>query len=199
MILLTEKLYKITLLFPKQESLRHKMREMATAIFEDFVGISFLQNFKQSGTDLLLSLDVLDGFFELAKKQNWVKEEEVLAIRQEYANFKAEIFEKYSQEAENEQQLRLPESPEFREPHHLAGFAPPEITAEKEKVNPRQRTILDFLKENGRVQVWQVKEIFPDISKRTLRRDFEYMLKQGIVERIGQRNDTFYQVKVVAA
>ena len=52
-----------------------------------------------------------------------------------------------------------------------------------------------ILKEKGRAQVWEIKQIFPEVSKRTLRRDFEQMVNQGIIERMGERNDTFYQVK----
>ncbi len=40
-----------------------------------------------------------------------------------------------------------------------------------------------------------MKQVFPEVSKRTLRRDFENLLKQGIIERIGEKNDTFYQLK----
>ena len=54
---------------------------------------------------------------------------------------------------------------------------------------------LEFLKENGRAQVWQVKQIFPEVTKRTLRRDFGNLLKQGIIERIGERNGTFYELR----
>jgi len=57
----------------------------------------------------------------------------------------------------------------------------------------RQEKILTFLKENGRAQVWQMKQVFPEVTKRTLRRDFEYMLGEGIIERIGEKNNTFYQ------
>jgi Fic family protein len=35
------------------------------------------------------------------------------------------------------------------------------------------------------------------VTKRTLRRDFEKMLKEGIIERLGERNNTFYQIKTV--
>jgi len=59
----------------------------------------------------------------------------------------------------------------------------------------RQEKILDILKEKGKAQVWEVKKIFPQISKRTLRRDFELMFKQGIVQRMGEKNNTFYQIK----
>ena len=43
------------------------------------------------------------------------------------------------------------------------------------------------------------KQVFPEVTKRTLRRDFEQMLGQGLVERIGERNNTFYQVKTLNA
>lgn len=59
----------------------------------------------------------------------------------------------------------------------------------------RQGRIIQFLKEKGKAQVWQLKQVFPEVSKRTLRRDFENLLKQGLVDRIGERNDTYYQVK----
>lgn len=212
LISLTERIYSITLLFPKKEPLRYKMRETATAVFEDFVGLTFSHDFLSAGAELLASLEVLDGFFEVAKKQNWANEIDVLAIQQEYANFKAGIQQgSFGLEDAKDQQINFPEAREMPgtqdlgELRPMTGFAPeifsgqPIDNAIKEKVNPRQKTILDFLKENGRAQVWQLKEIFPDISKRTLRRDFEYMFKQGIVERIGQRNDTFYQVKTIGA
>lgn len=211
LIRLTEKAYKETLLFPKKEPLRYKIRESALRILEGFAGLEFFTNSKQLKPDLLMSLEVLDAFFEIAKKQNWVKEEEVLAIQQEYANLKVEIESKSAGIQEDSleksiisQRFKISEPRDSVEQNYMTGFAPQKTVAiatvtekktAEEKVNPRQKTILDFLKENGRAQVWQIKEIMPDISKRTLRRDFEYMLKQGIIKRIGQRNDTFYKIK----
>ena len=62
-------------------------------------------------------------------------------------------------------------------------------------MNERQEKILAVLKEKEKAQVWQIKQIFPQVSKRTLRRDFENLFKRGIIERIGERNETFYQLK----
>ncbi len=59
----------------------------------------------------------------------------------------------------------------------------------------RQDKILEFLRQRGRAQVGELQQIFPDISKRTLRRDFEFLLKQGIVQRIGEKSSTFYQLR----
>lgn len=60
----------------------------------------------------------------------------------------------------------------------------------------RQNRILTFLKEKGGAQVWEIQKIFPNVSKRTIRRDFRSMLKQGLIERYGERNTTSYKLKI---
>jgi len=116
----------------------------------------------------------LDGFFEVAKAQNWVAAVDILRIQEEYNRIKAEI-------------KKIAKRPPEKE---ITRVEPVQIP------NSRQEKILAILKEKGRAQVWQVKQVFPEVSKRTLRRDFESLLKQGIIERRGERNDTFYQLKV---
>lgn len=64
----------------------------------------------------------------------------------------------------------------------------------KESVLERQKKILEFIKEKGKVQVGDFKQIFPEVSKRTIRRDFRSLLTRKIVERIGEKNNTFYQI-----
>jgi predicted HTH transcriptional regulator len=66
---------------------------------------------------------------------------------------------------------------------------------DRPSINERQKKILEILKEKGKIQVGQVKEFFPNVSKRTLRRDFQSLVKKGIIERIGEKNKTFYQLK----
>ncbi len=164
LIELTNNLYRLTLLFPKKEPLRYKMRELADDILAN-----------QTEKDL----EVLDSYFEVAKAQNWVSSSEILAIQKEYANLREEL-KKVEPERKQEEAKENP----FVEAQ-LQPFS-------SQTMSERQEKILDFLRENGRVQVWQVKQILPEVSKRTLRRDFEYMLNQGIVERIGERNETYY-------
>ena len=79
-----------------------------------------------------------------------------------------------------------------------------ELEKEKDFVNngsnlERQKKILSFLEEKGRVQIQEVKQIFPEVTKRTLRRDFEQMLNQGLIKRIGEKNNTSYELKVDVA
>ena len=201
---ITNELYRLTLLFPKKEPLRYKMRELADDILADFV-------FFSSGNPLLANstivkntsekLEVLDGFFEVAKSQNWVSPNDILKLQEEYSKLGEEL------EGIKEKTKKLP----LEKKKEITGVEPLQIeknllrqeimSVRQQKIldsNPpttRQGKILDFLKEKGKVQVWQVKEIFPEVSKRTLRRDFNNLLKEGIIERIGERNDTFYVLR----
>jgi DeoR/GlpR family transcriptional regulator of sugar metabolism len=54
---------------------------------------------------------------------------------------------------------------------------------------------LEILEEKRRVQVGDLKEVFPKVSKRTLRRDFKFLIQQGLVEKVGEKNNTFYQLR----
>jgi len=168
LIQLTGKLYRLTLFFPKKEPLRYKMRELADNILE-----------KLNESDL----EILDSFFEVALTQNWVSSSDLLAIKQEYANLSGELKKpKQEKKKDNPGPARV-----------FSQFSPIMTGYNSD----RQEKILDFLRENGRAQVWQIKQIMPDISKRTLRRDFENMLGKGRIERLGERNNTFYQIKTI--
>jgi len=176
---LTNNLYRLTLLFPKKEPLRYKMREVADDILA--------KSAENCSPRVLEELEVLDSFFEVAKNQNWVSSSGILAIQKEYANLREELTKKIDYNLPSTLPLSVgPSDGPLQVP----------FPEERSGVNERQEKILAFLRENGRVQVWQVKQILPEVSKRTLRRDFENMLNQGIVERMGERNDTFYQLKI---
>ncbi|MFH1714303.1 MAG: DeoR family transcriptional regulator [Candidatus Nealsonbacteria bacterium] len=166
LIKLTNRLYRITLFFPKKEPLRYKMRELAT----DFLAG---QNKKD--------LEILDSFFDVALTQNWVSLAELLEIKSDYANFKDGL-----DATENKPQFALQKEVIGLEPDNQGLI---------EKLPERHTKILDFLKKNGRAQVWQLKQVLPEVTKRTLRRDFDSLLTKGIIKRLGERNNTFYQLE----
>jgi hypothetical protein len=168
LVQLAKDVYQSTLLFPKKEPLRYKIRELA---------IEILQKPDQQ------DFEVLNSFFEVAKAQNWVPLSDLLAIQENYAKLAGELVKS------EEEEILIPR-PEEKKTE--AKFQP--LTAKT--LIERQEKIMAILKEKGRAQVWEMKQIFPQVSKRTLRRDFEFLLKQGVVLRIGEKNNTFYQVKV---
>lgn len=105
-------------------------------------------------------LEILDGFFEVAKVQNWFQVSEILRLQEKYSRIKAEL---------KKIPKKLPDK-------KITGVRPLEMRLveplefQKKSFSLRQEKILEFLKEKGQAQVWQVKQIFPEVTKRTLRR-----------------------------
>ena len=165
-IKLTQNLYRLTLLFPKKEPLRYKMREIANNILlnpdeDDF--------------------ETLNCFLEVAKTQNWVSPFNVLEIQEEYDKLRQDLFQIRSA-VEKPAVLKADVNNLVNNLNNI-------------KISDRQKKILQILKNKEKVQVWQAKEMFPEITKRTLRRDFESLLNQGLIKRIGKRNETFYELR----
>ena len=180
LIWLTSDLYKLTLLFPKKEPLRCKIRELADDILTSYIRLDSKDN-----QDLALDLETLDGFFTIAREQNWVSFSEVLKVSERYVSLRKELEDVIDS--------------------HQQAMALETVTAETgadfndlSKSDQRRDMILAILKEKGKAQVWEFKKIFTKLTKRTLRRDFEKLLGQGLVERIGERNKTFYRLKPVS-
>jgi len=168
---LTNKVYKLTLLFPKKEPLRYKMREAADEI---------LANSVSNSSKIKKNLEIIKSYFEVAKWQNWVSYFDILEIEEEYDKIEC---------------IKV-----ARGPSSGAGPKLAKVNGEQFSVRVldfRKEKILEILKEKEKIQVGELKEFLPDVSKRTLRRDFDQLLKLELVERIGERNNTFYCLKTV--
>jgi len=186
LIQLTSNLYRLTLLFPKKEPLRYKMRELTVEILEDFVELESSNQSAKIAHEILKNIKVLDNFFEVAKNQNWVSSSELFQIQKEYSNIQGTLEGLYK--AEKIQQLEDNVFPAVERLKNQASV--------RRELNGRQEKILEILKEKGRAQVWELNKIFPELSKRTLRRDVEQLYKEGLIERRGEKNATFYELRV---
>lgn len=183
-IQLTNNLYRLTLFFPKKEPLRYKMREVGDDILAKLLVLLRENSIKPKTiiADIEKDLEILDSFFEVAKVQNWISPYDILEIQKEYSKIRGEFERFLVIEKKEEPVIGLP-------------CVQAEMASAPSNINNRQAKILDILKERGRAQVGELKDVFPDISKRTLRRDFKDMLKQNLIERVGERNETFYILK----
>jgi hypothetical protein len=61
LIELTKRVYRLTLLFPKKEPLRYKIREIADEILANLL--------KETKNPTIKDWEILDSFFEIAKEQ----------------------------------------------------------------------------------------------------------------------------------
>ena len=183
----TTNLYRLTLLFPKKEPLRFKTRELAGDIMakgtELLAGLNYSQ---KTITELKGYLEIMDSYLELAKNQDWVSPFDVLEIQQEYANIMKQVGLMEEPIINNPIKEILPKTVEKR------NIISDEVVLNKEV---RQNRILDFLRERECVQVGELMQVFPNISKRTLRRDFECLLTKGVVDRFGKKSATSYKLR----
>ncbi|HOK00726.1 MAG TPA: DeoR family transcriptional regulator, partial [Candidatus Pacearchaeota archaeon] len=196
--------YRLTLLFPKKEPLRYKIREIANDIltfsinWESLNSLNpgkYASNLKERKKETIFnleeSLDVIHNYFEISKWQNWINYFEILEIQEEYDKIKKELYEEIKKieieektnEIQNIPKNNLIEEKDIQTDNNFI---------EKET---RKEKIIKILKKVEKIQVGEINKLFPDVSKRTIRRDFQKMLNQGIIERIGEKNTTYYRLK----
>ena len=73
--------------------------------------------------------------------------------------------------------------------------SPAKKIKQSSKMSDRQKRILDILHNKDKAQVWELQKIFPQVTKRTLRRDLDDLLQQNLVVRTGEWNSVSYQIK----
>lgn len=216
-IKITTKLYKTTLLFPKKEPLRYKAREVADDILKNLITIDSLNSpnpgsfakvsqlqYKELIFMLEKDLEVLNSYFEIAKYQNW-SYFDTFELQQEYGKIgqqlKTEISKIEVQNKENElgnpyfKSQELPFKKTESESKVSVLQENGQKRFEEKGLGERKERILKILKEKERLQVGDLKKVFPDFSKRTIRRDFHDLLKKGLIQRRGERNNTFYYLR----
>lgn len=203
---LTNKLYQLTLLFPKKEPLRYKMRDTATDILANSLLVINQINQSKNKTPsriietylvpVLDKFEIMAGFFEVAKAQNWLKQEQILSLEQQYSKLREELKNlglRKEENQKNKQEKNLPT--EESENQRNGELKKQKIKKGKRVLSARQQRIITLLKERGRAQVAEVQNVLTGVTKRTLRRDFKDLVEQGLVERVGERQETYYKLK----
>ena len=201
---LTTKIYRLTLLFPKKDPLRYKIREAAIEVLRNWtLQESFCDKNGKMASEAFFgieqNLNVLDSYFEVAKWQNWVSFFEVLEIQKEYKGIREMITEEKEKTEVQEKIDNLIAETIGEETLELAldkkEVLENEPEVEEGGLDERKKKIIEFLSKKERAQVWELNKVLPDVTKRTLRRDFHYLFEMGLIDRIGEKNNTFYQLK----
>ena len=198
---LTNKVYRQTLLFPKKEPLRYKIRETADNILSGLVEWQVWRSpnpggFSTAGIvqkkDLIFKIEkeieLIKAYFNVVKWQNWVSYFDILKIEEEYNkinDYFKRVVEDLEIKANNSKTSQKFQQQTFKTAKKI-------ISASNASLDKRKRKIIDILKKKQKVQVREIKEILTDVTKRTIRRDFDALLELGLVKRIGESNNTFY-------
>ena len=135
----------------------------------------------------LQSVEVLCGYFEIAKAQKWIDERNFLVLAQEYRDL-------YVQIALTKRDTVLSKG------KAVAEEKKPEIRARKEAfspespVNERQQKILEYMTNNEESPFSPIAALFIQVSKRTVRRDLDSLVQRNILAREGNTSSSLYRL-----
>lgn len=176
---LTNVVYKILEYFPESDPLRNRAKDRALAIMS-VLSESALDKDQYVNEDI----DVLIGYFWIAKSQGWVSSSNYLIIANEYEKLKPDK----SPKGHFDGSATIPQQ---KQKHLDEDFGEKQIN---EKLPIRQKKILEFLSKNGKAQVMDLQAVLPKVTKRTIRRDLDSLLENSMISRLGSFNQIFYQI-----
>ncbi len=199
-IKLTVVLYKVSDFFPVKEPLKFLIRKKADEILAGLILLDPVAEFQMNSSSassnkvfeihnrvnqVMCDIEALKAYFQGAKIQGWVKKVNFAVLEKEYQEIEENLKPLLIGQ---EKKPAAPKDSEFQ-PDKLRQSGNGLDLGKK-----RCGKIIEILKQRKTVQVKDLKDVFPTISKRTLRRDFEYLLGKGVVERVGDNNNTLYQL-----
>lgn len=179
---LTKTVYRVLEFFPENDPLKIRAKEKVLAIVEHLSLInetSGWMSFQKEKVKAQLSedVDILLSYLRVAKAQGWLNSVNYLIISNEYEKIKKE-----------NKAISVPESVIKSE------GAAKEYVPDSFKLSGRQEKIIDFLSKNKKAQVADLQTILKDVTKRTIRRDLDELLKTGRIARSGDFNQVFYTI-----
>jgi len=196
---LTNAVYGILAYFPEADPLKSRAKDKALVIMDNLSlvfgtsGWVSLKTCLPAGREkvqsqLLDDIDMLLNYLKLGKLQGWLSPINYLIISNEYEK----IRKKIALSPDFIKRIAKIEVPIALQEHaQIAPEKPPESFAPI--FSDRQKKILDFLQEHKKAQVMDLQTILPNITKRTIRRDLDELLKMGRIIRLGEFNQVFYR------
>lgn len=185
------------------KELRRQIQESAESILADVLVISEEHpiTFQQKHIIALRAQECIDAMLHRlleAKKKEIISYGSFVVLEREYMRIQAWLAgvilalpKEQEKEKEVKSQPRVLVSKEPKKESVVSLVKKPESHS---KISDRQKKILDILKNKNKAQVWELQKIFPQVTKRTLRRDLDDLLQQNLVVRIGEWNTVSYQI-----
>ncbi|MDO8452827.1 MAG: hypothetical protein Q7S79_03695 [bacterium] len=186
-IRLTFGLYRVTELLSGDSVLRSKIEESASRVLVDLIlltknpfdaaqGKQNPEGKNEMIIRALAELEMLLGYLQDVKRLRVINDRNFIVLEREYAKMRRFL--------DLERQW-APVQP-----------APVPSVFNPKGLNSRQEKMVGILRYKERVQVWELKKLLPEVTKRTLRRDLDDLLKRNLVIREGEWNDVYYRIYI---
>jgi len=167
----------------------------------------------------LQEIDILYAYFQQARQAELIDSDNFLVLEQEYSKVKEllaiflrntalpteiqpkqaeyrapRIIHNANNGQDNKNNQRKPLLRKLSQEHNIATLRNSDtpINSIRPALTQRQEKIMGILQNKEKAQIWEMQKIMPEVTKRTLRRDFDDLLKKGYIQRIGEWNTVSY-------
>lgn len=181
LIKLTLSVYRVTESWDENDFHKIQLRNLANEILSSFILVSHQNPIADAQESLLESISYFQKSLKGARGQKLIDRGQFIFLKGEYDRIKDWKMEARSVKKPSLKKLkeeRLKNKDWFLQ-----------------SLNERQNKLWKILIEKQTAQVGEIKNYFSEVSKRTLRRDLDFLIKKGLVERKGAWNNIFYKVK----
>ncbi len=204
-IKLTLSAYRLTDDWNKKNLLQLRVREAAAEVLKNSILLAYGNPGVEARKALNESLLKLEDALEWARREKLVSRKNFVFLKEEYGRVKVRLNnhetpseneeKKQEQNSKTKQEIRSEQPKKEKLEEEKEEKNKKEAKEEQKEVKnlkPREEKIVEVLKEKERAQVNELKGFFPDISKRTLRRDIDSLLEKELITRHGQWNNVYY-------
>ncbi len=212
-ITLTNAVYRILDGLPESDPLKNRAKEKTLAVLEYATVIFGAEGWfslqKEKASLLILEdIEILINYLEIGKGQGWIDTINFLIIVKEYRKIKDNIVPPknllskkniviISEVKNSPSKLTDENKPNSHNQFLIAKKDSEKQNLLSDKALARQAKILEILAKINKAQVSDIIKEFPDITKRTIRRDLYELLKEGKITRVGEWNQVFYQISQI--
>lgn len=202
-------IYEILDFFPDGDPLKNRAKNKALDVSEGLAilfcesewtsaGNYFSEKKKFVADKLLNDIDVLMVCLEIGKRQKWLNGINFLIASKECGKTRKRVAAekaKYSffgnLKSEKIEKISVSPFVSLGSEEKLLGSAEKRETSFE--LSERQKKILEIIRKREKTQVSDIAEELPKVTKRTIRRDIDELLKNGKISKSGEWNKTFYQ------
>jgi|SRR5581483_1715141 len=199
---ITSIVYSLLDFFPDADPLKIKAKDTVLSILEGVTIVSDADGWasikkETASLKLLDDIAMLEAYLSLGKNQGWIDRVNFLIITNEYKKVKEKVRPLAITVRTHLQSLAIPEGkkPEPKKDRVAMQWQPETSSlAVDDGYNNRQKKILEVISQREKTQVADLIKEIPQVTKRTLRRDLDDLLRKGKITRAGEWNQVFYKI-----
>ena len=186
---LTKALYKVTSLFPEEETLINSIRKRGNLILSFLIIINNKnlileeEELKTFSIKCKRNIKILLSYFEIAESQNWIDPKNFEILKSQYGLILKEL-----------KNIKIVEKKAVDKSEKKIEETKKETNESKFVLSEVQEKVVTVLQGNGKMRPCDLNQFFPDINPRSIRRELQDLKSRGIVVSNGSGRKTFYEM-----